>query len=946
MLEKFKIKLFLFFILLSCLLSGTTGKISGVIYDASSKEPLIGCNVMILNTQIGTATDLDGRFFLMDIAPGEYSLIASMIGYSDYIINNIQINIDLTTQIEFPMTVSAIEGSIVTVNAEKDLINKNLTSTTAIITGEDIAKLPVNEISEAMNLQAGFVDGHLRGGRSGEIAYWVDGIPVTDQYDGNTVVDISKDMVQEMQLISGAFNAEYGQAMSGIMNITTKEGDDDFGGSINIYSGDFLSSKDKIFMNLDSFDPMATKNITMNLHGKIFPSFYYYLNVRNIYYQGPYEGKRRYNPNSYGVVMNDSNGDDIWHIVGSDESLDQLLNQQIMEQYLLDINDEELVSDSYQALMQAHSNPIGDDSYVSMDWNKKQYFQINTIWRVSQKTKIKMSAINDDVSYQDYDRMYKYNPDGNLSKNRSGLTSLFQLRHSLNENSFFNLGVTNFTKKYNHKAFEDLELYVHDIMNSVPDGYSFYVGGSDNRQFERSTNTSTIKLDYTNQINPSNMIKAGCEFRQHRVFFKDIYLQPTEDMTTIDPIYESPYLTNPQILDVSTIHHSNYEFKPIEYSGYVQNKIELSELIMNIGFRFDYFNSNGRILSDPSDPSIYNPIKPENRNATIDERFLYWYKNTSDKVMISPRFGASFPFSDQGVIHFSYGHFFQIPRFELLYHNSDFDLSQGTGNVGVVGNADLDPEKTVSYELGFKYQPNSSMVLDATFYCRDIRDLTGTRSEEISMFGGASTYSRYENSDFAFVKGAVLSVNYFNISGFASTFNYTLQQAKGTASSPSQAWSASQGGSMAETYMIPLDWDQLHTISTVLSYSKHNYGISLIGKLGSGLPYSPLSNANISSLIQNSDKKPMTSTFDLKSYYIFELNGYNLQIYFNIFNLFDRLNQLNVYDDTGVSNYTTYEQQAISQSTGEYVNTIEDWFNNETYYSNPRRIELGFKYDF
>ena len=151
---------------------------------------------------------------------------------------------------------------------------------------------------------------------------------------------------------------------------------------------------------------------------------------------------------------------------------------------------------------------------------------------------------------------------------------------------------------------------------------------------------------------------------------------------------------------------------------------------------------------------------------------------------------------------------------------------------------------------------------------------------------------------------------------------------------------------MAETYMIPLDWDQLHTISTVLSYSKHNYGISLIGKLGSGLPYSPLSNANISNLIQNSDKKPMTSTFDLKSYYIFELNGYNLQIYFNIFNLFDRLNQLNVYDDTGVSNYTTYEQQAISQSTGEYVNTIEDWFNNETYYSNPRRIELGFKYDF
>ena len=238
--------------------------------------------------------------------------------------------------------------------------------------------------------------------------------------------------------------------------------------------------------------------------------------------------------------------------------------------------------------------------------------------------------------------------------------------------------------------------------------------------------------------------------------------------------------------------------------------------------RSHFVNSNGRILSDLSDPSIYNPIKPENRyhdnnengvqdegdtHVSIEERLSHWYKDTSAKIMISPRFGASFPFSDQGVIHFSYGHFYQIPRFELLFHNSDFDLGQGTGNIGIVGNADLDPEKTVSYELGFKYQPSPFMVLDATFYCRDIRDLTGTRTEEISIFGGASTYSRYENSDFAFIKGLVLSVSYFNMDGFSSNINYTIQQAKGTASDPSQAWSAAQGGNVAETYMIPLNWN-------------------------------------------------------------------------------------------------------------------------------------------
>ena len=389
-----KMRLMLIFALLSFLLPGTSGKIRGVVYDLVSNEPLVGCNIMVAGTSLGTATDINGQFFLMDIHPGSYTLSASMIGYSDYVINDIQVNIDLTTKIDFPMIVSAIEGEVVTVDAKKDLINKNLTSTTAIIRSEDIEKLPVSEISEAMNLQAGFVNGHLRGGRRGEIAYWVDGIPVTDRYDGDTVVDINKDMVQEMQLMSGAFNAEYGQAMSGIINITTKEGNDDFGGSLNIYSGDFLSSKNNIFMNLDSFNPTTTKNIALSLHGKILPKLYYYLNVRSIYYQGPYEGHRIYNPSSYGVVMNNLEGEEIWHIIGSDDNLDALLNLQTMDQYLLNTTDDQLVSDNYEALKNAHLNPLGDGSYIPMDWNKKQYFQINTIWKVSHKTKLKISAIS------------------------------------------------------------------------------------------------------------------------------------------------------------------------------------------------------------------------------------------------------------------------------------------------------------------------------------------------------------------------------------------------------------------------------------------------------------------------------------------------------------------------------------------------------------------------
>ena len=125
------------------------------------------------------------------------------------------------------------------------------------------------------------------------------------------------------------------------------------------------------------------------------------------------------------------------------------------------------------------------------------------------------------------------------------------------------------------------------------------------------------------------------------------------------------------------------------------------------------------LLSDPEDPFIYDPIKPEyiydcsNNDGycgdnealqTLDDRLEYWYTSTSSKSMISPRLGASFPIFDKGVFHFSYGHFFQIPKFELLYYNADIALDRGgTGNIGVIGNPDLEPEKTVSYEVGIQY---------------------------------------------------------------------------------------------------------------------------------------------------------------------------------------------------------------------------------------------------
>ena len=936
-------KKILFLLFIIPLLAGTTGKIRGKVIDSTTNNPLVGCNIFLESTNYGTSSDIDGDFLILNIPAGLYTMQVSMIGYDLFVMQNIEINIDLTTTINVSLNESSLELASVVVNASPKLINKNLTSTTAIVTKKTISKLPVNEVSDILNLQAGFVDGHLRGGRSNEIAYWVDGMPMTDSYDGTTVIDINKDSIREMQLISGAFNAEYGQAMSGIVNITTNEGSNNFGGSIDYYSGDFISDYKDLYMNIDDIDLLSTHNLNFNIHGSIVKDkLYYYLSGRYIYYQGVYEGKRVYNPWSYGVVDGDN-----WHILGSDEILDK--------EYCSDSEDETC----YNEFIIAHPNPLGDNKYIPMEWNLKQSGQLNLIWKPTQTTKIKYSYFSDDKNFQEYDRYYKLNPDGNLLRYNLGRTHILQLNKSLNQNSFYSIGFTQYNKLYNHRTFENLSQNIHsDINRQNTPPYSFSTGGANQNIFERKTESNVFKFDYTNQITRAHQLKLGIEYKKHSIFYNDINLQYyIED--GFDPIYDNPILTA-TIDNISSINTSIYDFHPMEGSIYFQDKIELNELIVNVGIRFDYFDSKGLVLTDPRDPFIYNPLLAEHQydctnndgycgddelEQTIEERMKYWYTPTTSKSMFSPRIGGSFPISDQGVFHFSYGHFFQIPKFELLYHNADINLNGGlTGNIGVIGNADLEPEKTISYEIGLQYKLDNTSAVDMTMYFRDIRDLTGTKSDIITTYTNSSYYI-YGNSDFGFVKGFVFSYkkNFYN--GFSTTLDYTFQQAKGTASDPFDAYYSEISNEYPEIQLIPLDWDQRHTVNSTLYYDAKLWGIGIIAKIGSGQPYTPSINQVFSSLVKNSKSKPGTWNVDLRSYFqVPKMNS--IKFYANIYNVFDHLNHVNVYNDTGLANITGYEKNALNQNTDQSINTISEWFDNETYFSSPRRIEIGFKLAF
>lgn len=915
------ISVFLSILFLTGVTFAQNGKISGRVIDGGTGEALPFVNVMVEGTTLGAATDLDGYFAIIGVGPGNYNVKASAIGYNAQTVQGVKVSIDLTTQVNFELRETSIElKEEVIVTATRPLVTKDLTSSTSIIGADDISVLPVTEFQEVLQLKAGIVGGNVRGGRSGEVVYAIDGVPVTDVYDGSTVVDVSTSSIQELQFISGAFNAEYGKALSGYVNIATKDGDNEFQGSVTSYIGDYVSNRTEIFRDINNIDPVAIRNFEGSLSGPILPNtLFFYVNARYIYFGGWLNGQRNYNP---------------WNI-----TINQGATVPIEERYILS----------------ADSSGIGDGKIVSMNWNEKIYGQGKLTFRPFSGVKINFNYIYDNVEYRDYNHSFVYNPDGDFKKFRVGHTNILGLTHTLSQNTFYQANFSYFFKQFRQFVYENPNdpRWTHDKLlgqqpTEVP---SFRTGGTENQQFKRNTSTYGFKLDFTSQVDKINLVKFGLEFNQHHLGFDNIFLQ--QPLSVEDPSFTlNPYVTRfvPDPKDPNeNLAIDLYERKPIELSAYIQDKIELSEMIINVGVRLDYFDSDGKILNDPTDPDIYRPRKEVNIQKTYEQRISSnangesWYREADTELKISPRLGVAFPITDRGVVHFSYGHFFQIPSFELLYTNPEFKFGPGTGNLGIAGNSNLKAQQTISGEVGVQQAFTDDITVDLTAYFRDIRNLAGTRADEIRLPNGTSSYSQYVNSDFGFVQGVVLTLTKRLSNNWSATVDYTFQSARGNASDPAATRNQLAGGEQPEIKLIKLNWDQTHTVNVTFSYaSDDNWGFSLIGQYGSGFPYSPSIAQNVSTLLINSELKPSSKNVDLRAYKDFVLGDFRLSLFARVYNLFDIRNEVNVYNDSGTADFTIDEfNRRNDDNPDDLVNTLDEFYRNPTFYSEPRRVELG-----
>lgn len=888
------------------------GKIAGTVTDESNGDALIGASVVVVGTTMGASADVDGNYNILSVPPGTYTLKYSYTGYQHKLIQNVKVSSGLTSRFDVKLSEETIMAQEIVVTAERPMVTKDLTASTAIVSGDQIQALPVTEVSQIVSLSAGNVSGHFRGGRSSEVSYMIDGVPVTDKFDGSQVAEVNKNMVSELQVISGAFNAEYGQAMSAIINVATKDGNNQLNGSFTTYFGDYMTTHDDIFLRPSFFNPLNIQNYEGTLSGPIIrDNLYFFAVARYINFGGHLYGERRFNP-------------------------DNILTPTAVNKF---------------------SDP-GDGKIVNMNNSSKITLQNKFTWPIFPGLKASLNAIYENREWHDFDKSRMYNPDGRATNYQTSTTGIFSLTHALTANTFYTLSGSAFLKDYNRYAYKGLsDNYVNPNLGSV-NSYSFSTGGVDMGQFRRETQTFSIKGDILSQVTNEHQVKAGFDYKFHNIVYDNRTVIPLDQTVT-------PYIT-PVYLDRSLSGSDYYKRNPKEFSLYVQDKMEFSSFILNVGVRFDWFDPAGKVLNDVTDPNIYFPLKDENRfndlndNGKIDEnemvdtnlksvaaREAYWWKNTKSKYQISPRIGAAFPITDQGKIYFSYGLFYQFPNFENLYRNADFKFGQGSGNQGVAGNSDLKPEQNTSMEIGLSQQLSENLALDATAYFRDYRDLSGTRADEIIMFGGTRTYSQLVNSDFAFIRGFILSLNQRMTNNWGVTVDYTYQIAKGTASDPDASRNALAGGILPEVKLNSLDWDQTHTLNSTVNYDNRNWGASAIMTFGTGLPYTPRQSLDVATILTNSEVKPSTFNVDVRAYYNIELPFGSMTVFGRIYNLFDTLNEYGVFDDSGRAGYTK-DQVLATKINPELngVNTLNEYFNNPQFYSEPRRLEFGFTYNF
>lgn len=672
---------------------GTKGKIAGTVIDDFG-ETLIGVQVFIEGTTRGALTDIDGKYSIVNLDPGTYTVVFSYIGFATVRVEEVEVIVDKTTTIDMTMSEEVIEGQEIVVTAERPIVEKDRTTTTSYISSEQLEALPLVSINDAINQTAGVVDGHFRGGRQGEVSYLVNGVPINNAFNNGASFDVEQNMVSSLEVISGVFNAEYGQALSGVVNIVTKGVSNDWSGNFLGYVGRIASNRELEFVTRNT---SQTDFLASDFSNEVFTYSDAAPSIGDQDYQVSLGGPIIKNKLSFQTTLRFVKFDG--HLIGRD-----LFRPSDVQSANVRTGD-----DPSTWLLQAS----GNGEFESLNRQERLSLNTSVVYEISSRLKLDYNLFYQFGDGRNYDHAFKYNPAGINPYEFSNQTHILGLRYSMGDNAFANLSYSFLDDQSDSFLYDDVsatgdldERYVESAFSSQQGANAFAMGGNYLSSSQEITQSHTIVADYTSQVNNTVLWKSGASMRFHNLDNEGFGISVNQ-------------ATNRAFRSNNPAQNNSLEVKPWEAAAYSQVKLEFDDLIVNAGLRFDYFEPDFVV---PVDYTLFQELEiadPNNPNQTISNRV-----KADATYQLSPRFGVAFPISETGVMRFSAGLFFQTPQLNLLYVNNEFDRVQGA-SAYTLGNANLEPERTLQFEVGLQQGITETMGLDLTVFSKDVRELAG-----------------------------------------------------------------------------------------------------------------------------------------------------------------------------------------------------------------------------
>ncbi len=975
----------IFTVFISLVLSaGTTGNLAGKVRDEENNP--VPANILIVELETGIQANDNGQYIIINIPPGAYDVKCVSIGYGTQMVEGVRIGTDETTTLNFTLSKDPLLIAGITIIEQMNQgVKRDRVGSTKTVTSEAIEEIAAESIDDLIAIQAGAVqsggDLHIRGGRANEVVYTVDGMSVSDPVDGGSALTLDQDAIADMSVMTGGFTAEYGNAESGMVNIVTKSGGEDYSGKVEMNSDHIFTPSKEGTSNEDGAKFALGGPVLGGIVPDLREDLTFFINGAALWTDGRYRDYYTTDPNneipnisgewsSYDPYTDRNN---FWNFDLGDRNYNNY-NANLKIKYQINPRQNltfAMRGDASNSEPYSHSWRYALDYYAQYEEMQNQYIvTYDHLFNTKMNLKVKGSYYNKSYTLQpkeigrdDYFTMLDasawdiYFMDSD-ERNTSGIYFLD------NGN-----GVIGEGEVYNWQYFSDGNEY--DIGSFVTPGAIFGTYQDDSSQ------QYSLRADFEYQINTIHGVKTGLEVIKHHIEKDRLYnpwvidpnrydeylagCTPVESYVAGDSLDTNGDGVNDLELDSDTDFYSQednfaaivaasgttdgYRADPWQAAYYIQDRMEWEGMIVNAGIRFDFW---------------YLGDEYEILNEDGSYRSRKFDKDEKTQMMISPRLGVSHPISERSVLHFAYNYQNQLPQMQYIFTTADSTDAYTSDTNVVVGNPTLEPQITVTYEVGLQQQLTEDLMMDITAYYKNIYNYVSTRKVEKS--GDETVYwYEYFSEDYGSVRGLDLNLSRPLANFISGSISYSLSWANGN---NSDTIIQDETTNLRE---FPLDWDTRHNFNFNLGFRIQkdeeyylpvvdwkvpfdDFSLNFLYSIASGTPYTGVNEDDTQNDI-NSSNKPYTSNANLTIYKRFSVSEKSsIKVYFTISNLFDKINYNDVYPRTG----KPYDDGAYEPNpNGDgYIDDNGEYVSEETYsvhqlgLNDPSRVSEGRTYNF